>query len=617
VPVSPPGESPSTTLALARLGEHTFAYVADEDTHALRTIDVDGGREVAMTRLDGVPSHALLLPDGRVAVALRDVARVEVLEPGDQPTKPLELRCSAPVAAEPIALALTPDARTLIVSSGWGRALGAYDVTRLERLYEVPLAREPRAVVVTDDGRSAYVTHAVGGLVSRVDLAADMHPVRTILLHNAGTPEAPVPGETPVDTRRKFARQALGTPASCQGFALAKTEQPSGRILAPQVLVDPSDQGTSTGYGDENRETEEANVAVLDAATGTPFDVSIGRVGHRFGRGRIRRDAPLEPCLLPRAAAYDAVTRSLLVTCLGTDAVVAYDAVSATPAGAEKQRWRVPGGPTGVVIDPARRRAIVWSQFDRTLSTIPLDGSELKDDEAAPPPALARTKLAPDPQFPVSLSYALGRVLFHSAGDARIAADGRACASCHPDGRDDSLVWSTPVGPRRTIMLAGRLKGSAPYSWEGAEAALEDHVRVTFDRLHGEGGLRGMELEGLLAYLGGMAPPASPPPSPRDGEAIKRGAALFASKDVGCAGCHAGEDGTDGQTHDVQSKAKLDTVGVFNTPSLRYVGGTGPYFHDGRYATLGELLRGGDGMGHTSQLSPDDLNALEAYLRTR
>ena len=166
-------------------------------------------------------------------------------------------------------------------------------------------------------------------------------------------------------------------------------------------------------------------------------------------------------------------------------------------------------------------------------------------------------------------------------------------------------------------MLAGRLKGSAPYSWEGAEAVLEDHLRVTFDRLHGESGLRGVELEALTAYLGGMAPPASPPPSPRDREAIKRGAALFASKEVGCAGCHTGDEGTDGQTHDVQSKAKLDAVGAFNTPSLRYVGGTGPYFHDGRYATLGDLLRGGDGMGHTSQLSAEDLQALEAYLRTR
>ena len=41
-----------------------------------------------------------------------------------------------------------------------------------------------------------------------------------------------------------------------------------------------------------------------------------------------------------------------------------------------------------------------------------------------------------------------------------------------------------------------------------------------------------------------------------------------------------------------------------------------PYFHDGRYATLSDVLSGSDGtMGHTSQLTPDDRLALEAYLR--
>jgi cytochrome c peroxidase len=115
-----------------------------------------------------------------------------------------------------------------------------------------------------------------------------------------------------------------------------------------------------------------------------------------------------------------------------------------------------------------------------------------------------------------------------------------------------------------------------------------------------------------------MAPPARPSTAPADAAAVARGAAIFASKDVGCSECHSGEAGTDGKAHDVQSKAKRDVGGSFNTPSLRFIGGTGPYFHDGRYATLGELLRGTDGtMGHTSQLSPDDLAALEAYLRTR
>jgi cytochrome c peroxidase len=74
---------------------------------------------------------------------------------------------------------------------------------------------------------------------------------------------------------------------------------------------------------------------------------------------------------------------------------------------------------------------------------------------------------------------------------------------------------------------------------------------------------------------------------------------------------------TDNERHDVKSKTLADKTGEFNTPSLHLVGGGGPYFHDGRYKTLRDLLASGkDGMGHTSALSSEDLDALEAYLRT-
>ncbi|APR75606.1 Hypothetical protein A7982_00952 [Minicystis rosea] len=45
--------------------------------------------------------------------------------------------------------------------------------------------------------------------------------------------------------------------------------------------------------------------------------------------------------------------------------------------------------------------------------------------------------------------------------------------------------------------------------------------------------------------------------------------------------------------------------------------GTAPYFHDGRAATLEELIdENADRMGHTSHLSREDRAALIAFLRT-
>ena len=56
---------------------------------------------------------------------------------------------------------------------------------------------------------------------------------------------------------------------------------------------------------------------------------------------------------------------------------------------------------------------------------------------------------------------------------------------------------------------------------------------------------------------------------------------------------------------------------AFDTPSLRFIRGTAPYFHDGRYPTLEALLADpASTMGHTASLQEPDRAALAAYLRS-
>jgi mono/diheme cytochrome c family protein len=164
-------------------------------------------------------------------------------------------------------------------------------------------------------------------------------------------------------------------------------------------------------------------------------------------------------------------------------------------------------------------------------------------------------------------------------------------------------------------MLAGRVAATAPYSWSGSESTLHEHLDITFERLKGAGGLKSLELDALASYVSSLAAP----PAQVDGTSAKvmRGREIFASTEAACATCHTGADGTDNKHHDVGSKTAPDRSAEFNTPSLRFVGGTGPYFHDGRYKTLKALLKESDGkMGKTSHLSADDLDALESYLRS-
>jgi cytochrome c peroxidase len=103
------------------------------------------------------------------------------------------------------------------------------------------------------------------------------------------------------------------------------------------------------------------------------------------------------------------------------------------------------------------------------------------------------------------------------------------------------------------------------------------------------------------------------PPQGENAEAlIQRGRAVFVK--LGCDGCHTPLTYTSGKSYDV---GLADEVGNrrFNPPSLRGVGQGGPYFHDGRAATLEEVLAR---YRHQlmEELAQPELEALLYFLRS-
>ncbi len=612
VPIGQPAGS--STIALARVSGRRVAFVADEDAKAILTVDLDTREQLATTPLGARPGQLLVTRDGRVLATVRDGAKLLSLG-ATSPTAPLATRCEAMTPVEPIAIATTPDDKTILVANGWGASLAAFDGKTLAPQWTAPLGREPRSVVVSDDGKTAFVSHAVGSHVTQVELASHATTalaLRGVRANDLGNAFVSVDGD-PLDDKR-----AKGRP-SCQGFALTKAKVVPGRVFAPEVFVDPGNlDERPEGYGDVSQDTEVPNVAVIDEGTKKPLPASVLVPSTISSRGRKAMSADPRTtrpdCLLPRAAAIDETTKSLLVTCFGIDAVVAYDAQSPAPFRAERRRWTVGSGPSGIAVDVEKHRGVVWAQFDRTVTTFPIGGTQLADERGAAPTVMRTAMPALREKLPAE--YALGRVLFHAAGDQRLAGDGRACASCHPDGRDDGITWATPEGPRRSIMLAGRVTATPPYSWNGNEHSIANHLSNTFDRLSGDG-LHGIELDALVTFVSQMPAPPARVLDAKEKAKVERGRQVFASNETQCAKCHAGAELTDGQNHEVASKHKADRGTAFNTPSLKYVGGSGPYFHDGRYTTLRELLDKTDGtMGKTKHLSTADRDALEAFLRT-
>ena len=611
-------------VALARLGQRTLAYIADEDSQSLHTIDVMAGREVATTSLGGSPAQAMVLADGRVVVTLRDKNAIEVLEPGENASDPLASRCKLSVPAEPFGLAMTPDDGTVLVTSGWGHALVGFETASMAQKYAVDLPREPRAVLVDDDGKRAFVSHLVGGRVSVIDLDGAKHDVRAISLASKA--------QSPYGSRGSaLDRERTGT----QGYTLAKgipvdkepepvpsgekprpidktplpkplpapaRPKPKARVFAPMVTVDPGDPGvrSTAYYGDVVQGVARMvpMVSVIDETAERSLTKTVLSLG----------DRPSRQCVLPRASAARASKGTLYVACAGIDALVELDSRGLDPSRLELRRFPVPAGPTGVAIDDTNGVAVVWSQFDPGVTI-------LKLDDAKSAPVSVAVRYAPSASV---RQLAEGRKLFHHTDDPRIASDGIACASCHPDGREDSLTWATPDGPRQTIMLAGHENNSAPYGWAGKFDNLPDYTAETFRRLGGSG-VVGHELEALLTYVQGVAgpPPGAADLKPSSAELVAQGKKLFDDEQQGCATCHMGGRGVDKTVHDVGSTSTADNLSKYDTPSLRFVSGTAPYFHDGRYDSLTELLKANDNrMGHVMHLAPKDVAAMQAYLET-
>jgi mono/diheme cytochrome c family protein len=295
--------------------------------------------------------------------------------------------------------------------------------------------------------------------------------------------------------------------------------------------------------------------------------------------------ATVEKCILPRSiAVMQGATTKVAIACAGENNAQVFDAFG-RPAGTRRSGDL----PSTIVVDDSTQKLVAWSQMTRTLSVS-------TDPTASSPGVSARGG-------PLATPISRGRRLFYDVS-GKVAADGRACASCHTDGREDGLVWSTPEGARQTPMLAGRIVGTAPYGWTRNARTFSEYVSGTITRLRGHG-FSASELADLEAYVVSLKPPHA---ASADTTVVDHGRQIFASQ--GCGGCHSGASSTDNASHPIGGIA-------IATPSLHYVTGTAPYFHDGRYKDLRTLLTSSDpDMGSGRALPSTDLDALESYVRS-
>lgn len=313
-------------------------------------------------------------------------------------------------------------------------------------------------------------------------------------------------------------------------------------------------------------------------------------------------------------------------------------------------------------------------------------GDESIDPAAVDVPAnLGARSPEPDRNPTTADGVALGRALFF---DPRLSGPNTiACADCHQpdrcysDGRARSIGAAGRPLARHTPALINLAWADGTF-WDGgaknlesqvfgpltspsemaadtrtlvAELATDPELRAAFERAFpGEGLTLGTVARALAQFERSLVFADSPydrrarnEPAEPATALEQRGHALFMQW---CASCHVPDQFTDFEYHDIGLDAtfsddderiawgrarisgELDDRGAFKTPTLRNVAITAPYMHDGRFATLAQVLdhyrhgivespnlaeqlRGRDGAPGLA-LDDDDSAAIIAFLHT-
>jgi len=610
--------------------------------------------------LPGRPAQVLALAD-KILVTVREPGLLLILDAAD-PNREMA-RVSLP--ADAWGLAVSPDLGTAYVTSAWTHKLSAVDLAAKQLKWSLDTAREPRGVAAAPDGKTVYVSHLVDAPLTAVDVSGAPQATRFALppdplrTHYNETIRAALAYATILspDGRRLFvARHALGSGPAWQGnptidVVSTTTRTPIAPTRALPIMGTLSQEEltvqewTSDGAGPRvstyssswvqpramayRQKTQHLLVASEGMAVLAELDARSIAPGLQHNRlYRLGGVPPKEPtkiqippyCGAPTGVALSADEAVAWVYCRSTDNLVA---VRLTPDGARELRDETEYVEHGQM----KRRESAWGPFARARFAVSAEAEDMT----------------------------LGRRLFYDATEP-VVSGGMGCAGCHPEGRDDGHVWrelkkydwdklpTFIAGPsiapteerkdnlrwgmaRQTPMLAGRVDALGPYGWHAESPELISRIKAGFS-LHRwwdhqtDGLTMRRRAEPLAVFLrkGLVPPPREERPLSAEEE---RGKQIFMSDKAQCATCHVPKSGfTDRSALPLRGfKAPRffdeDPNRNYKVPSLLFVSGTPPYYHDGSVETLDDLIdKNFDRMGRTSHLSAEERKALVAYLRT-
>ncbi len=598
--------------ALAASSDGRNLYVACADARQVLRVELPEGRVAQHIDLPAPPFGLALAPDQATLIVACQAPRSTVVLL-DLPAG--KIRGSIQVGHGATSPVVSADGERLYVCNRFDNDVSVIDLAGGRQVARVRAVREPVAADLTPDGRQLLVANHLPNTRSDQDFEGEIAPAVTLIdTLSFETAEIPL---------RRGANSLRGLCVSPDGRHALVTHLLANFEMVP-FRVD-------TGWIDVNvvsiidiarrQVISTIGMDYYDLGAGNPWDVKCS------GDGRwvcVSSSGTHQLCVIPRAELFGDFAHRTMQPMM---------AVWPIYLSLGESLWRrVPlagKGPRGLAF--AGSTVYAAEYFSDTVAAVDLDGPPRSELAVRPAKLTASVErdvshhdpyegyavrtiaLGPPPRMSLERQ---GEMLFN---DATICYEHwLSCASCHPDGRADGLNWDlmndSQGNPKNTKSML--LSHATPPSMaEGVRATAEVAVRAGIkhilfaDRPEAES-------VAIDAYLRALEPVPSPYlVGGRLSPAAERGREQF--NRLGCDRCHPAPLYTDLKMHDVGTRWIRDYTNRFDTPTLVEVWRTAPYLHDGRYATIRDLLiQGRHGLvgGRGSQATEQEIDDLAEYV---
>ncbi len=604
-PVEVPfGTTVSSSLALSK-DDHTL-WVVNQDADSVSVLDTDrrtilaeiplGSKPPALDpstkRFDPavMPRALAVVSDKKVYVAGQASNRLYVLD-----AEKRSIITSLTMPAAPVSVAAAPDGSAVYVVSHEAAKVTKIDTRTDTVTATLDVTEHPWGASVSADGKTLYVPHIL------LDPGVTVIDTASFALRNK-VPLADEPVSTPFEKRLPN--------GVARGLYDAVPNPRTGEIWIPHLLL---------AVGTPQPELDFESTVFPTISTVTPDGSAEGKRLLFQANVPGAKGAFADSVSGPRAVAFTPDGKLALLALGQSEDVMVFDTEAKISVGLVRP---LPSAMLeGIVIDHTGSRAYVDGRTTHDVTVLSIDSASTSKPVAVDGKPIER--LAADP-MPAELR--LGQRLFYTANSAAFPITKNfwvACASCHIEGGSDAVTWLFKEGPRDTPSNAGGPINTGFLLHQALRSDVNQYdetIRIE------QGGTYSLtqpaqkaELDALSNYVNyGISLPQNPYLA-ADGKltaAQTRGEKTFQSA---CASCHGGPFYTDSGfgnpeldftkpivLHDVGTCIKKgffpdrpakDVTGQahtacdFDTPTLRGVFATAPFFHDGSARTLLDVVK--------------------------